>query len=272
MRSRMYMGKLEKGELQRMSDLFRKEQIRYAYFHCRDIQADGALRFQPSKSLSENVAALHRMNPKTKVIAWIGAVNKQTGGEVDLSLEPVRKKMASEAARLVAGNGFDGVQWDFEMCFNDDQNMIDLLRRTRALLPSSSHLSADAHLFWSDKYTAEVAAECDQIALMAYDTAIYLPRLYAYAMDFHVIRFSNAVAAARTPCLLMIGVPTYEDVNAGHHTWAESLKVSLVGVNQALTDKRCSRETVEGIAPYAEWTTDAEEWRIYDKYWLNAAK
>jgi hypothetical protein len=245
MRSRMYMGKLEAGEVERMSEIFRKEQIGFAYFHCRDIRADGGLRFEPSASLQNNVSALRAANPKTKIIAWIGAVNKQNGGEVDLAIESVRRKMASEAARLVKTCGFDGVQWDFENCLDGNKNHVDLLKLTRKALPADSHLSTDANVFWSQTYIRDVAHSCDQIAIMAYDTRVFWPRLYASFMQYSVLGFAKALEHDAESAHLMIGVPTYEEPTPMHHPWAESLKVALIGTNAAISDPKCNRQSLD---------------------------
>ncbi|MBS1955334.1 MAG: hypothetical protein JST89_14210 [Cyanobacteria bacterium SZAS-4] len=266
--SKWYHGKVSDSDLKQIAELLNREQIAFAYFHCRDIDAKGNLRFGAPKSANKFIDFLHRECPKTKIIAWIGAVGPNMHGEVNLNSPQVRARMAEQAAMLVQSCGYDGVQWDFEYCINDDPSFMDLLKLTRTSLPAGSMLSAAVPFSWNPDYIGRVSLLTDQIAIMAYDTVCFLPRWYAGYMKDLVIRYANAIADHGAQCKLMIGVPTYEDVTALHHKQAENLKVALVGVKDALADPTCKRQAVLGIAPYAEWTTDAEEWNTYNKWWL----
>lgn len=270
--SKWYHGKVTDNDLQQIAAMLKREQIAFAYFHCRDIDAKGNLRFGAPKTAGKLVEFLHRECPQTKILAWIGAVGPNMRGEVNLNSPQVRARMAEQAALLVKSCGFDGVQWDFEYCVNDDPAFLDLLKLTRAALPSNSLLSAAVPFTWTENYIGKVSLLTDQLALMAYDTVCFLPRWYACYMKELVIRYANAIAAHGTQCKLMIGVPTYEDVTPLHHKQAENLKVALVGVKDALADPTCKRQAVLGIAPYAEYTTDADEWNTYNKWWLGDQK
>lgn len=270
--SKWYHGKVSDNDLKQIASLLNREQVAFAYFHCRDIDAKGNLRFGAPDTAKKFVEFLHHECPQAKILAWIGAVGPNMRGEVNLNSPQVRARMSEQAALLVNSCGFDGVQWDFEYCANDDPAFLDLLKLTRATLPNKSMLSAAVPFTWTDNYIGKVSQLTDQIALMAYDTVCFLPRWYAGYMRELVIRYANAIAAQETQCKLMIGVPTYEDVTALHHKQAENLKVALIGVKDALADPACKRQAVVGIAPYAEWTTDADEWNTYNKWWLGAPK
>ena len=267
--SKWYLGKVGDKDIEGAARLLKDEQIAYAYFHCRDIDKRGALRYPSPAPAQKLTAAMHKQCPNVKIIAWIGAVNARTGGEVDLALPAVRDRMASQAAWLVRSCGFDGVQWDYELCLDNDSGFMDLLKLTREQLPPASFLSVAAPTFgWSDKYATEVSGLCDQIALMDYDTGRYLPRLYVDTVKADVVRFAGCVAGSKTKCRLVVGVPTYEEATVPHHPHAENLLMAVVGVKDGLADPACRRDVVAGIAPYAEYTTDANEWAIYRKYWL----
>lgn len=266
--SKWYHGKVSNADLKGIAELLNREQIAFAYFHCRDIDAKGNLRFGAPKTAAKFVEFLHHECPHTKVLAWIGAVSPNMRGEVNLNSPDVRTRMAEQAALLVKSCGFDGVQWDFEYSVNDDPAFLDLLKLTRAYLPTGSMLSAAIPFTWTENYIGKVSLLTDQLALMAYDTVCFLPRWYATYMKELVIRYANAIEAHGSQCKLMVGVPTYEDVTPMHHKEAENLKVALVGVKNALADATCKRQAILGIAPYAEYTTDADEWKTYNKWWL----
>ena len=78
----------------------------------------GALKFHDPDTARRLVSALHRQAPAVKLLAWVYAGNADGEGAVDLSKPDVRRAMVGEARWLVTACGFDGVQWDYEICPN----------------------------------------------------------------------------------------------------------------------------------------------------------
>lgn len=269
--SKWYMGKVSDADFETIANLIKKEHIHYAFFHCKDINKLGNLRIPSEAGAKRLVSKLHETCPGVKIMVWMGALGTGFGGEVDESKEDVRKNMASSACNLVKAGGFDGFQWDLEPVGDNNSNYLDLLDRTRQLLPKDKILSICAPGFgfnWSPSYIEEVSKRCDQIALMAYDTGMWLPRLYVSKMESLIKLYANAIASSKSQCKLLVGVPAYEDVTLGHHAHAESIELALVGVKNAMQNKEITSNVIEGVAPYAEYTTDASEWQTYEKYWL----
>jgi spore germination protein YaaH len=231
------------------------------------------------------VAALRQDAPSVKVIAWIYAGNDRlasTGiGEVALSNAAVRKAMVSEARWLVEKCGFDGVQWDYEICQDGDPDFLRLLRETRAALPSGKLLSAAVPMWlpppfqrwgWSEGYFARVAATCDQIAVMCYDSGIFLPRGYVWLVHQQAVNVTLAVARGDPRCRVLLGLPTYGKGGLSHHAWAENLRLALKGVREGLADPRAERSVFAGVALFADYTTQPEEWQTYRRRWLGAVR
>lgn len=267
--SKWYHGKVTDADIAALARLLQREQIRFAYFHTRDINKEGKLRYHSEPAAKKLVSMLHELAPGVKVIAWIGAVNAINRGDVNLSNRAVREEMAKEAANLVRTCGYDGIQWDFEPCVDGDVNYLSLLSETRAQLPVGTLLSQAIPYLWSNEYIEANSKLCDQMALMAYDTGIFgiLPRTYVWTVRQNTLRTSLAIAHGGTPCKLIVGIPTYDEA-PGHHAHAENIKLALIGVKQALADPVTNRTAVAGVAPYAEFTTTADEWREYDRIWL----
>lgn len=267
--SKWYHGKVTDADITALAKLLQKEQIRFAYFHTRDINKEGKLRYHSEPAAKKFVSMLHELAPGVKVIAWIGAVNAVNGGDVNLAKPAVREEMAKEAANLVRTCGYDGIQWDFEPCVDGNVDYLSLLRETRAQLPQGALLSQAIPHFWSNEYIEVNSKLCDQMALMAYDMGVFgiFPRTYVWAVRQNALRISIDIAHGGTACKLIVGVPTYDEA-PGHHVHAENIKLALIGVKQAPSDPACNRSAVAGVAPYAEWTTTADEWREYDRIWL----
>jgi hypothetical protein len=67
---------------------------------------------------------------------------------------------------------------------------------------------------------------------------------------------------------MLVGVPTYARGGASHHAHAENLGMALLGVREGLADRRSKPETFSGIAPFADYTTQEDEWELYRERWL----
>lgn len=273
-----YFGQHPPLELAPLAQRLRQAQVRYAYFHVRDIRADGTLRFRHPRSAKQVTDALHRQAPDVRVIAWVYAGNAQGLGHVDLTKPAVRRAMVQQAVWLVGDCGFDGVQWDYEICPDGDAGFLALLRETRAALGPAHLLCAATPLWlpgplrhwgWSDAYYSRVAAQCDQIAVMCYDSAVYSPRGYAALVRHQVVHVTQDAARGNPRCRVIIGVPTYAKGGLSHDPHTETMAHALLGVRQGMADPRTNLSVFAGVAPFADYTTQPDEWQSYQRLWLS---
>jgi hypothetical protein len=65
-------------------------------------------------------------------------------------------------------------------------------------------------------------------------------------------------------------LPTYGKGGRAHHPRAENLRLGLKGVREGLASGAANTSVFEGIAPFADYTTDADEWQTYETFWLRA--
>ncbi|MBP9092880.1 hypothetical protein KBI23_17785 [bacterium] len=262
-----------------MLERLRVNQIKYAYFHVLTTVSDGTLKLHKLENAQKITKAVHTGAPNTKAIAWVYIGSAPQNGGVNLMKPETRANLVKEALWLVNECGFDGVQLDYEFCFNGDKGLLSLLDETRAALKPGQLLSVDTPMWypfilwgWSDDYFKEVAKRCDQICVMGYDSYLYWPRAYAWLVAQQVVHVSTAADAANKNCKVIIGLPSYEDVTLAHHHKTESLANSLRGLNDGLADKGTVRSNIEGIALFADYTTDEAEWKLYSDYWLKRSK
>ncbi|MBI3911268.1 MAG: hypothetical protein HY320_10085 [Armatimonadetes bacterium] len=273
-----YFGDTRDAEIRLLARQLQERQVRYAYFHVRFIARDGRLRFRYPEPARRLVTALHRDAPSVKVIAWIYAGHQPPLGEVNLANAAVRRTMVREARWLASECGFDGVQWDYEVCADGDPYFLALMRETRTALPPGKILSAAVPLWvpapfrqrgWSESTFAQVAATCDQLAVMCYDSAMYLPRAYVWLVRQQAIRVTRAVARSNPRCRVLLGVPTYGRGPISHHAYAENIRLALKGVREGLASPRADPSVFAGVAPFADYTTQPEEWETYRQLWLH---
>lgn len=255
----------------------RQAKVRYAYCHVRYIDSDGHLHFRFLSTARRLVNELHRRAPGTRVVAWVYVGGVTEYPPVRLTDARVRAAMVGEAVWLVKKCGFDGIQWDYERCNNGDSGHLALLRETRAALPDT-FLSTCAQPWyptpvtnwygWDETYFTQVARECDQVAVMGYDTGMWLPRSYVWLMREQMPHVTRAVHAGNPTCRVMLGVPTYGKAGWGHNLQSETLRLALKGVREGANDPRTDAAAFDGVAIFAEHTTTVAEWREYRRDWL----
>jgi len=275
-----YFGERSDRDREQLAQQLTRNEIRYAYFHVRYVTASGTLRYHYPQPARRLVQALHAAAPGVEVLAWVYAGNaRAAGGPIQLADARVRENMVREARWLVEECGFDGVQWDYEVCRDGEEPFLDLLRQTRAALPRGKLLSVAAPMWmplplsargegWTEAYFAQVAAACDQVAVMCYDSGIPLPRAYVWLVRQQAIHVTRAVAASQAPCRVLLGLPTYEAGPRSHYPHAENLRLALQGVREGLADPRSDGSVFAGVALFADYTTDAQEWAEYVRLWL----
>lgn len=273
-----YFGEMGNDEVVGLAKRLRQRQIGYAYFHVRDVTDEGKLRFRKPETARRLVEVMHREAPGVEVIAWVYAGNRRGLGKVDLADPQVRENMVAEARWLLEECDFDGVQWDYEVCPDGDPYFLSLMRETREALPEGAILSTATPVWapepfvrrwgWNEEYFSQVAGTCDQVAVMCYDTGVYLPRVYVWLVRQQAIHVTRAVARGNPECGIILGVPTYAKGGRAHHPRAENLRLALKGVREGLASGGADTSVFEGIAPFADYTTDPAEWQTYDRLWL----
>lgn len=271
-----YFGQHSDADIQHMAQQLRTRQVRYAYFHVRFIGKSGKLAFRYPVQAHVLTAGVHRGAPEVKVIAWIYAAPSATG--LHVADAGTRQRMIAEALWLVRDCGFDGVQWDVEPCADGDAGFLALMRETKAALPPGKLLSTATAMWapaalqqtgWSEAYFRQVAATCDQIAVMCYDSGYLTPRSYVWLVRQQAIHVTHAVGQGNPRCRVLLGVPTYGPGFLSHNPHAENLTMALRGVREGLTDPGADVSVFAGIAPFADYSASAQDWKVYETLWLN---
>ncbi len=267
-----YFGRYPDSAVVRMVERLKLHQIKYAYFHVRNITADGALKYHFLENARHINAKVHDKDPGCQSIAWVNVGSN----DVDLEKPSVRKKMVEEALWLVSQCGFDGVQWDYEFAENGDGELVSLMKETKAQL-GQHFVGAAVPMWypgtlwgWSDDYIKRMATVSDQLAVMCYDSFFYQPRSYVWIVEQQCQHFLDGAQSSGTNCKIMLGLPTYDtfDGTAGHIDLSENLRLGLKGVRQGLMSCQDKISWFDGVAIFADYTTDEKEWKELDDLWL----
>ncbi len=255
--------------------------IAYAYPHLIPFNGSGRLPVHSRDEMRTFLAVARRVTPRLKVLPWVGGLRvgykRQRPGTVDLADIGQRQRIVAECRGLM-DEGFDGVHVNIEPVPDGDGEFLALLRSLRTAIgggilsvsatrPGPFAIPIAPNFLWSPEYYVRVAAEADQLVVMAYDTALPTASLYRRYLSYAASSMTRTLAQGGRARVLF-GIPTYDGTGLMHRADIENPENAITGLVAGLRGVG-GGGTFEGVALYAEWTTDAEEWRTYERLWRN---
>jgi hypothetical protein len=270
------------AEMEALLQSLDRHGIAYAYPHLIPFNGAGRLPLHSRDQMRNFLAVARRVAPRLKVLPWVGGLRvgyrRQSAGTVDLADMGQRQRIVAECRGLM-DEGFDGVHVNVEPVPDGDAEFLALLRALRpaigsgilslsATRPGPLHVPAAPNFLWTPEYYERVAAEADQLVVMAYDTALPTPSLYRRYLSYAASSMTANLARSGRARLL-IGIPTYDGKGLMHRADVENPENAITGLVAGLRGVG-GGGTFEGVALYAEWTTDEEEWATYERLWRNA--
>jgi hypothetical protein len=270
-------------EMEALFAKLRRRGIAYAYPHLIPFDARGELSPHDREQMRTFLAVARRLAPDLHLLPWVGGLRvgykRHRPGTVSLADLNQRQRIVAEVRGLM-DEGFDGIHLNIEPINDGNVEFLALLRSLRnavgpgrvlslaAIRPSPVGIPFAPNFVWSPEYYARVAAVSDQIVIMAYDTAIPTPPLYRRYLAWATASVAGALVASGSDARVLMGVPTYEDYGFMHRRGVETVDNALYGIVAGLRGLGAGG-TFEGVALYAEWTTDDEDWATYERVWRN---
>jgi hypothetical protein len=258
-----------------------KRGIGYVFPHLIPFSAEGQLPPHNRDQMRAFLAAARRVAPEMKVLPWIGGVRagykRMRPGTIRLDDLGQRQRIVAECRGLM-DEGFDGVHLNIEPMDEGNVDFLALLRALRTAVGDGKLLSVSAirpapfalpmapNFLWTSAYYTRVASLVDQIVIMAYDTALPLPRLYRRYVAWAAAHVTADLADAHVRARVLMGIPTYDETGLMHRGSVETTENALLGTVAGLRGLGRGG-TFEGVALYAEWTTDEGEWAAYERIW-----
>jgi hypothetical protein len=245
------------------------------YFHVGPVDAKANIPACDKAAWGHTLETLRRVMPGLRAFAWVGGVTVQQFGvapdTVDDRLPQVRQALVQRCQELLQDGGFDGIHYDLESIPTEDSGFVALLTETRAAI-APHPLSIAVPPEWAEvdgsprhSYMAQVASQCDQIALMTYGMRCSNSSEYEAALD-HIVHFMcDLLAGSKTR--FVMGVPTYGEPDKRHDPAVENAATALVGVSSGLR-WTYDRRPFQGVAVYAQWTTSPAAWDQFEQDWL----
>jgi hypothetical protein len=267
--------------IEEMEQLFRfldHHGVVYAYPHLIPFDSAGRLPLHNREQMRAFLATARQVAPNMKVLPWVGGLRvgyrRSKPGTIDLADLGQRQRIVAECRGLM-DEGFDGIHVNVEPVANGDDDYLALLRALRtavgtgilslsATRPGPMAPAFAPNFFWTADYYARIADTADQVVLMTYDTAIPTPGLYRRYVAY-AAAMVTADLARSSRARVLVGIPTYKDSGLMHRKGVETPENALIGVVSGLRGR--AGGTFEGVALYAEWTTDPEDWAVYERVW-----
>lgn len=216
-----------------------------------------------------------------RLLAWLGGRHEgYDRGFIDLSKPAIRQAVAAHAARLTGPEiGFDGIHLNIEPTLEGDENLLATLDAVRTAIPAKALLSFAGTMvlpyvaklprlrnrFWTESYLEEVATRVDQIAFMTYDTSISSPRLFRWFLRRQAALLVEGTHAANPECEVYLGVPSYREESPHHASAAENVENATKALAMAARAMGPERASLRGVAIYAAWTTNEDDWALIRK-------
>lgn len=283
---RWVAGPHSEAEYQEFARFLWANRITDVFFHSGPLNPDGSVPATRYPNAQALISQLQRLAPQVRVQAWLG-FKHQRADDLHLGSESTRTRLVAAAGELLKV-GFRGIHLDIEPASDGDPDFLRLLdglhRRTdsdRAVLSVAAPVLAavpgeqlvgrliNGYDHWSMTYYQQVADRVDQVAVMAYDTAMPTDWLYDALVAEETARLGDALNVRTT---LFIGAPAYAERTWLHDPAAETLSASIRGVEKGMARLRPAGRSRVGLAVYAEWTSTEADWATFQHDWLTAVR
>lgn len=255
--------------------------VRYVFPHLIPFDGAGRLPRHDREQMRAFLAVARRVAPQMQVLPWVGGLRlgykRQRRGALDLADLGQRQLIVAECRGLI-DEGFDGVHINVEPVDDGNVEFLALLRALRtavgpqhllsiaAIRPGPVGLPFAPNFIWSLDYYERVGALVDQLVVMAYDTGLPTPGLYRRYVAYAAGAVNARLGVKDTRTRVLMGVPTYDETGLMHRGGVETPENALLGIVAGLRGQG-GGGTFEGVALYADWTTDESEWDVYERVW-----
>ncbi len=268
------------SEMEALLSRLQAHGVRYVFPHLIPFNAAGRLPLHSREQMRAFLETARRVAPEMQVLPWVGGLRvgykRQRPGSLDLADLGQRQRIVAECRGLI-DEGFDGIHVNVEPVADADVEFLSLLRSLRtavgdktlsvsAIRPGPLRIPFAPNFLWTPEYYARLGGIVDQVVVMAYDTALPTPPLYRRYVTWSSATVTRSLEQASPRVRVLLGVPTYDETGLMHRGSVETPENAIPGIVAGLRGLGAGG-TFEGVALYAEWTTDQREWTVYERLW-----
>lgn len=225
--------------------------------------------------------------PDAQLYGWLSVAAQGEDGTNRLGDTTVQQQVADFSRRVIEEFGFDGVFLNVVPVLDGDENFLAMLRRVRLAIGEDTLLSVAVppdwtppdedvpqppqiapNTVWESDYKKRVAILASQMVITAYSSGLTTADDYQAWVAYQVKTFAGVTAEMATNTELLIGIPSYDTESPEHQPDVESIAAAAAGVRDGLQQAGESASVVAGVALYAEWDTDENDWQQFRREWL----
>ncbi len=266
-------------QIKKFVETLDSHQISNVFLHVGPLLENGKIEQKSYIYSSYFLRQAKQINKDIRYQAWLG----QMRGKINLDNEEVRKNVANQCRILAQTVGFDGIHFDIEPISDDDFNFINLLKECKQNMPKEKILSValpdiipQSFLWYTNKILKfdnvnseinyqNIAKYSDQIVVMLYDTRLHARWLYEKFIEEEVVRITSLFENKK----IYFGIPAYEKGGKEFDAKVENIEDGILGVIMGLNNLRSNLDSFAGIAIYPYWEISDDEWKTFDKLWVN---
>jgi len=273
-------------EIETLLSSLNERGVQYVFPHLIPFDSAGRLPVHNRQAMRSFLEVAQRVAPEMRVLPWVGGLRvghrRTRPGTVDLANLGARQQMVAECRGLI-DEGFSGIHVNIEPVDDGNVDFLALLRALKTAVGQTHILSLSAtrpgpvslplatNFFWTPSYYTRVASVADQIVVMAYDTGLPTAAAYQRYVSYAASSVTDVLVRSKSPARILMGIPTYDETGLMHRAGVETPENALVGIVAGLRGVG-GGGTFEGVALYAEWTTDDAKWAVYERLWRGQAR
>ncbi len=276
----------------------RRHEIGTVYARISDLNFDGSWTGRPDMQnqfeevrpeVTRFAQQFKAAYPDVQLYGVIGVQADLAASGYRLDEDRVQRVITDFSTQIVGSLGYDGVMLNIDPVWDGDDNFLAILRRVRGAIgdekllaiatpPDWTPLNADVPTpsliapgtVWDATYKQRIALiQPDQIVIRAYNSYLDNANDYTEWMAYQVQAYIEAIAPLEIGTNLIFGIPTYDDLPPAHDVAVENVASALNGIRRGLNAAGEAGAVVQGVAIYANWTTEPVEWEQFKAQWVD---
>ena len=288
-------GRVDDARISEFAGRLKQNQIGKLFAYASTLNMDGRWTagaqgegsFMESRAdVADFVQRFKERHQAAAIYAWIEIwANLDPADGYRLDSMALHENVADFSRLLVEGLGFDGIMLDVKPLFDENDDLIRLIRSVRSAIglekPIAVAVPADLTptdrglvpltsiapgTMWSSNYKQRVMVSADEVVLLMYQSYRQDTLDYINWVAYHVETYVNLLGGDTR---ILVSIPNYGGPSAAHNPSVETMSAALdgviLGVSRLAEDDK-SRLT--GVAIFSDEYLDQSQWNLYRETWL----
>ncbi len=288
-------GKVDEARISELAGQLKQNKMGKLYAYASTLNAEGrwtagtqgAGNFMESRlDVADFVEKFRERHQEAVIFAWI---------EIWTNLDPVdgyrldsmalHENVADFSRLLVEDLGFDGILLDVKPLYNENDDLIRLIRSVRSaigiekpiavavpadLTPTDAGLVPLASIapgtMWSSNYKQRVMVSADEVVLLMYQSYRQDTLDYINWVAYHIETYINLLGGNTR---IMVSIPNYGGPSAAHNPSVETMSAALDGVILGVSRlAEADKSLLTGVAIFSDEDLNQSQWNLYRETWL----